>query len=191
MQVLPRPPLAEALLVERIVIADQPASDTADAEGCQLVGPAVQHRDRLHLSSIQARIAAAANNQVTPHCAVHDGPRCGKRGPEGVVPPQALRGGGERRNLHVRRRHHQPVGVVPEQHIVPIEGANVDGYETVLHRRGGEDAGQIRLQGADVALACVDDRGACERIAQAGSAGGRTNENGGKARRRPRWLRRD
>ena len=74
---------------------------------------------------------------------------------------------------------------------MPIERTDVDGDEPVLHRGAAKMPRQIRLQGADVALACVDDRGSSERIAQAGSAGGRTNENGGKARRRPRWLRRD
>ena len=106
-EVVPRPPESQAVIVERVVVADDAAGDHAQSARLQLLGPRAEDVGRL----ADARIARSDDDQVSLQDARVDASGRKHARLVRVIPAQALRGGGQRHDFHVRRGHHQPSGV--------------------------------------------------------------------------------
>ena len=165
LQVVPGPAVSEGLLVERVVVADEASRDAPDASFGELVGPVVKNSDRRHLARVEAGISGAAHHEVALQRTVDDRPCRVDRRLERVVPAEALSRRGHDRDLHVRGGHHQAIGVEAEDHVVPIERGDFRCDKAAFQGGGGQDRGEIRLQAAHLAVACIDHRRLEERIA--------------------------
>src|SRR5207344_1675657 len=98
--VVPRPTLPEAVVVERVVVADDPAVDPADARSLQLGGPVGEQLPRLAIPVVDARIAGPDGDEVAVEAAAVD--RAGRKQPGlvGEIPAELLGRGGKRPDLH-------------------------------------------------------------------------------------------
>ena len=89
--VVPRPARPEAVVVERVVVADDTAVDPDDARRLQLRGPVGEQQRGLAVPVVDARIAGADDDEVAVKTAVVDRPRGEKPRRVGVVPARASR----------------------------------------------------------------------------------------------------
>src|SRR3954449_11910315 len=86
LQVIPRPPWADALIVEPLIVADDAAVDALDASIAQRRDPFTDYLGGVALPRVDRRIAPATNKKVTPEHASFDNAGGLERGRETIVP---------------------------------------------------------------------------------------------------------
>jgi hypothetical protein len=129
-EIVPRPPGAERLVGEDVVVADQPAFDAGHAERGKTAGPLVEHARRV-VALADGGVAVAGDDEVA---AQHAGlERSGGLEPRGEsrIPAEPLGGDCQRDRLHGRRRHHQQPWVALEDDLAGIERDHLDGPQRV------------------------------------------------------------
>ena len=194
-QVVPGPSGSEPLVVERAVVADDPPLDAAKAERLQLLGPTVEDARGRAVAAADARVAGADDDQIAAERAALD--RAGGEQPRlvAVIPPEAIGGGGQRDDFHVRRRHQQLAGVLAVERFVGGERFDEHAPEAVLERGRGEDGVEIVLKLADrrEARGCGGPRRRVAGRERDGCQDGRERGAGSEAREaelapRPTWT---
>ena len=105
-EIVERPPIAEASIVEQVVVADDPAFDARDAGGVELTGKSPQRAWNV-AALADARVTASDDDQVAAERTVFNR----RRGHDGrlelMLPPEHFRRRCRRDDFHRRTGHHQ------------------------------------------------------------------------------------
>jgi len=150
------PPLALAIrlgwlrLVERLIVADDAAVDAGNADGAQRRRPFGEDGRRPSVARVDGRVARAADDEIPLQRSALDRRRALERRREAIVPAEELARSRRRQDLHVRRRHHQPLCIERVELLAGVERADFYRPRAPRHDRGGEDSGQIMAEGADL-----------------------------------------
>ena len=161
-EVVPRPPESQAVIVERVVVADDAAGDHAQSARLQLLGPRAEDVGRL----ADARIARADDDQVSLQDARVDASGRKHARLVRVIPAQALRGGGQRHDFHVRRGHHQPFGVDGIQRLAGFQRLDEHAPVAVRERRRRQQRVDVADEGRKGGRGRKGRRGRTGRMAR-------------------------
>ncbi len=110
-QVVPRPARAQSFVLERVVITNNPAVDALDSRAVQRLGPLEKQGRVPAVRRSNRRVARSDDDQIADQGAVGDPAGYFEACLVAVVPPEHVRGGRNRQELHVRCRDEQAVGV--------------------------------------------------------------------------------
>ena len=99
---------------------------------------------------IDRRIAPAANEQIAAQDALLHRSGCLERGGHPGIPTQNFRRSRQREDFHVRRRHHQLVGVQREELLVLVDGSDVNRPLGVRHDWRTEDGSELAAELFDI-----------------------------------------
>ena len=146
LEVIPCPSRAKAFVVEQVVVADDAAVDATDSRCLQRGRPVGEHRGAAAIAGVDGGIAAAAHVQVAAQRVPFDGRGRFDRRREARVPADDARGCRQRHDLHVRRRHHQLVGIALVEHFSAAQRADDDAPAGVRHDRRREDRLEIAAE---------------------------------------------
>ncbi len=148
-EIVPGPAGPEQHVGQPVVVADHAAGDHGNPPRLQLTRPAAEQFCGFAIPVVEARVAAAGDDEIAVEHAAVDRPRQRKLGGEREVPSEPLGGCGERDDLDVGCGEEELLGVSRVEDFVAPQRSDLDAPAHALEFRRVEQGRDVLLQAGE------------------------------------------